>query len=592
MAKFQPISVPKDNPEERVSWEKLSGGLNLWELDYRLAPDQSPEMRNLLWRDGLLGCRDGQCYVNEDAPGQGLCCYGSLFRGYAVAHLGDGLFAGIPGPSMTLQRLCGGLPLIRGSFFRCGDGLYYKTAGAYKKILWSQEDGLTAADVVPYVPVTFRCCDPKTGTGTAFEPKNSLSDRQILCYSGDGTTKTFALPLKPDAVTVTVGGSPFTAFTLSGSSLTFSSAPSAGENNVAVTCTVTPQDAVLQACTLGCVYGGSDGAAAVLAGAAADPNGCFWSMPGRPDYFPETYVNHIGDTSDPITGFGRQAGYLIVLQEHAVGRCIMDNGTLRYTTVNPAVGCDLPHTVRSVENNLVWCSTGGVYLLKSTNAAMENNVVHLSRNVDGCDSRPGLLQAVRQADTVCALEDGSRYWVVAGGQAFLWDHGLSEHGKPSWFYCTGIGAVDFFRTPEGVYHVDKQGRISRFVRDFTDYGGAIPKVYRFAVQSLGGGDRLKTVRRLVVTTRSDTDTLIRLRYETDRQERTDLTPIRSASWRLCPRNLSQRALRGQRFAHVAVRKPRCRHVQYFGLRLENNEPGADMSLVSAELFYTRDRRER
>ena len=55
-----------DPPEERsITFENLSGGLNLWELPYRMDADQSPDMENLWWRDGLLSCRDGQTYVSE-----------------------------------------------------------------------------------------------------------------------------------------------------------------------------------------------------------------------------------------------------------------------------------------------------------------------------------------------------------------------------------------------------------------------------------------------------------------------------------------------------------------------------------------------
>ena len=47
-------------PEEKTAvLRNLSGGLNLSELDYRMDADQSPDMQNLWWRDGVLGCRDG-----------------------------------------------------------------------------------------------------------------------------------------------------------------------------------------------------------------------------------------------------------------------------------------------------------------------------------------------------------------------------------------------------------------------------------------------------------------------------------------------------------------------------------------------------
>lgn len=586
----------KTNSWEHVRWGELHGGLNLRELDYELPPHQSPRMENLWWRDGLLGCRDGQSYVNEDMPGEGICCYPELFWGYGVFHLGDGLYAGIPGETMTLVKLCGGLPKVRGSFFAFDDTLYYKTAGVYKQVTYDEKAGLSACDVAPYIPTTWINCEFDDGTGKALEEPNLLTDRQNLLYDGNGLAKTFVLPENAAGVAAAyVDGVETTDFDLTENKVVFYYAPSQGENNVCITAIVPDATNFVNECTLGCVYGGPDSAVAVLAGADHDGGGLFWSVPGRPDYIPRDYVNRAGDPADRITGFGRQAGYLIVLKERSVGRCLVgytETGRVRlqHTTVNPAIGCDVPHTVKTVENNLVWCSSGGVYMLKSTTAAMENNVVCLSRKIAGCDGRPGLTQALREAKSVCALSDGEHYWVAAGGKAFVWDHTVSSADDPSWFYFTGIGAVDFLRTPTGVYHVDENGRISRFVRSYTDYGRGIPKVYRFAVRSLGDETRLKTVRRVVITTRSDTDTLIHLHYETDRQDRPDPTPIRCVSWRLCPRNLEKRSLRGQRFANVAVREPRCRHVQYFGLRLQNDEPGADMSLVSAEVLYGARRR--
>ena len=55
-----------DPPEGKVAaFRDLSGGLNLWQMPYRMDAEQSPEMKNLWWRDGLLTCRDGQEYVSD-----------------------------------------------------------------------------------------------------------------------------------------------------------------------------------------------------------------------------------------------------------------------------------------------------------------------------------------------------------------------------------------------------------------------------------------------------------------------------------------------------------------------------------------------
>ena len=63
MAKISLSSVPGQHATKMVDFPRLDGGLNLWELDYRLGRNQSPEMKNLWWQDGVLQCRDGQSYL-------------------------------------------------------------------------------------------------------------------------------------------------------------------------------------------------------------------------------------------------------------------------------------------------------------------------------------------------------------------------------------------------------------------------------------------------------------------------------------------------------------------------------------------------
>ena len=681
--------LPSPPAEKTVAFRNLSGGLNLRELEYRMNADESPEMRNLWWRDGVLGCRDGQELLTTEALGTGLCCHDRLYWGRAVAHIGDGLYAGVPGTDMTLEKLCGGLPQVRGTFLRYQDALLYKTTGAFKKITWDGQR-LTAADVEAYVPVTVINCEPD-GSGDLYQPENRLSPQKTVWYhaaresrgvsfTANGTAVQFhyetqdgepvasveqvyvgttlldptEYTLSDDKLTVTLDTAPedgaavSVVFTvgvrvyhlpvqgvdsidrvevdgaeasgwtadLEAGTVTFSEAPPVQEppelNTVRITYSKANPDArqSVMDCRFGAVYGGTGGAVLILAGSEAQPNAYFWNgshIAMDPGYFPMDSYNLAGDNLERVTGFGQQAGYLVVFKEHAVGRCLLGTAsigdrahlTLDYTPVNAVLGCDLPWTIRLVENNLVWCSSyAGVCRLEDTTAALENQVRCISRRVNGGDRQPGLLEAVRHNTPVCALEDGERYWVCAGGEAFVWDHGLSSPDRPSWFYFTNIAAVDFFRgdsLPDGageglpftgsrrVFHLDCQGRVSQFVRNFRDYGGAIEKIYQFPAQTFGTDQRLKHVRRVVLATRSDTDTVITLSYATDLEQRADLTPMECRSWRLTPRNLAFRFLGVRRFAHVAVRKPNCRHVRYFALRLENREPGCDMSIVSAEM---------
>ena len=54
------LGRPAAKREYVVDYARLDGGLNLWDLDYRMGRNESPEMENLWWCDGVLCCRDGQ----------------------------------------------------------------------------------------------------------------------------------------------------------------------------------------------------------------------------------------------------------------------------------------------------------------------------------------------------------------------------------------------------------------------------------------------------------------------------------------------------------------------------------------------------
>ena len=263
-----------------------------------------------------------------------------------------------------------------------------------------------------------------------------------------------------------------------------------------------------------------------------------------------------------------------------------DSISLTYTAINAKIGCDLPWTIQLIENNLVFCNTeGGVHIVRDSTSALENNIECLSRNVNGTDQRPGLLKDVQSADVVTGFDDGNHYWVVANGHAYLWDYLLSAWKDPSWFYFTNIDGAAFFRTVDKSYHLDANGRVTVFNRTFLDYWQAIEKVYQFPPQFFDSYDRLKDILYCIFTVRSDTDSVVDIRYDSDYETRHDQTEIRSLSWRLVPRNLAYRCLSIQRFAHVARRKPGCRHIRHFSVRLENNEPAQDLSIISAQIYF-------
>lgn len=617
------VSVPSQHPTKIIDFQRLDGGLNLWELDYRLAGNQSPDMKNLWWQDGLLQCRDGQVYLYgpgaNDADwvdlGTGYTCFSEFFWDNAFFHIGDMLYRmDMTAEEKTMVELVSGVPESRGTFFRYDRWLFYKNRGGFYRIGYDP-DGETTFPVTnmadtAYVPVIQMNTDPVTGAGDLYQPENRLSAKKKVQFNAKADTKVYQLPVKEiDAVVeARISGTVTTAYTvdLTKGTVTFNTAPPttnpATNNTVEITFSKANEDALasIMDCPYAAVYGGESNVCIVLGGSSAQPNAFFWNsndaVSMNAGYWPMTYYQLAGDTEDGVTGFGIQYGTLIVLKQRSVGKAGFEivaldgrqSISLTYIGINDRIGCDLPWTIQLVENNVVFCnSSSGVHIVRDSSSAMENNIECISRNINGTEARPGLLAAVRDAgpDVTCCFDDDNRYWVCAGGKAYLWDYVLSSWKDPSWFYFTEVPGVAYIRHVDKSYHLDGRGRVTVFRRVFTDYDGAIEKVYQFPPQFFDSYDRLKDIMYCIFTIRSDTDSVVDILYESDYEARHDLTPIQSLHWRLSPRNLAYRCLNVQKFAFVARRKPGCRHVRHFSMRLSNNTAAQDLSILSAQIYF-------
>lgn len=616
-------SYPSLSKLYSVNFPKLSGGLNLKELDYRLGPDESPEMKNLWWQDGVLQCRDGQVYVSPDELGTGYACTQQPYYDTMFFHIDDSIyFMSLAGENPTLQRLRGDVPKNRGTFFRYQDYLFYKNKGAFIRIrhqLWSNGSrNFYAHDVVnlAYTPVVLINTSPVNGSGAMYQPENRLSAKKTIWYNAVEGVTVYKLPVTDIDTIVsvvvdgaTLAGDDYTVDYVSGT-VTFKTAPPvttpATNNSVKITYSKPNPDALdaIMDCEYAFVGGGDTNLCILLGGCDAQPNAVFWNsndnVSMNPTYWPMSYYNLVGGTEDPVMGFGKQYSTLVVFKRSSLGKLSYgvekvddrDSISFTYSDINSRVGCNLPDSIQLIENNLVWANTDqGVHMLRSTSAAFENNVDCISDKING--GQKGLLKDLRSAPTVASFDDDSRYWLCCNGVAYVWDYALSTYSDPSWFYFTNIGGVAFFRDDtRRLYHLDGSGRVTRFERVFSDYDEGIEKVYRFPTQHFGSYERLKDIPQLLVSVRSDTDTDIAVKYDTDYETRYDHTPIRTYSWRLAPRNLAHRCLDVPKYAYVAKRKPGCRHVRHFALTLSNSAKGEDLSIVSMQIFYRFQGRER
>ena len=615
--------MPSPAKTYTADFPKLTGGLNLWELDYRMGAHQSPNMKNLWWQDGVLQCRDGQVFCWEERLGTGWACAQSLFWDYAFFHIGEGLYCADPAqPDLTLIKLGEGVPQCRGSFFRYQDWLFYKNRGGFFRLSYQPEEEIPFLmedmTALAYVPVIAINASPADGAGEVYQPENRLSGAKTVRYNAEEGVKVYHLPVTAidEVLSVYVDGKLLESGTdyavnLTDGLVSFVEAPPvtnpATNNTVEITYRKENPAALssVMDCDRAVVAGGESELCILLAGCPAQPNAIFWNsndnLSMNPGYFPMTCYNLVGDTQDPVTGFGRQYGDVMVFQTHAIGKLgftveeVDGRHTVSfpYTAVNARVGCDLPYSIQLIENNLVFCNTyQGVHIIRSSSAAYENNVQCISRNVNG-RSGLGLLHDVRAGAVVTSFDDDDHYWLCANGNVYLWDYALSGFSDPSWFFFTDIHGVAYFQDGEHRrYHLDGEGRVTRFGRVFSDYDRAIHKLYQFPTQHFGDYDRLKDVTDVLITVRSDTDADVTIRYDTDYEKREDRTPIRSYSWRLSPRNLTRRCLGVNRYAHVVRRRPGCRHIRHFSMTFSNDQPGSDLAVVSARILYKFQGKER
>lgn len=624
-------SLPDPPKEYVIEFPRLDGGLNTWELDYRLDADESPEIKNLWWKDGVLCSRDGQIQLTDTDYGLAYSACERLFWDHGFFHVGKKiLYADLAHAkdevgSLAVKELKGKdaegneIEIIvsenRGSWFRYGDCLYYKNRGSYYRIKYENGE-FTAEDVTAtaYAPIILINTEPTTAAGDSYQPENRLSPVKTVWYSTvEGETE-YHLPVqnvdKVDKVFVDGNemkeGTDYTV-ALDKGIVTFTTAPThqvpVVVNSVKITYTKQNPDAFnsIMDCPYATTYGGNQNLCVVMGGSTAQPNAYFWCGNHSVmdvSYFPMTQYNLAGATEEPITGFGKQQNMLVIFKERSVGRSSMSTTemasgrvmiTMDYVSINSEVGCDLPWSIRLVNNNLVFASKQrGVQYISDSSAAYENNIVAISRKVDN-----SMLRTIRNAIFVTSFDDGDRYWLVADGEVYAWDYSLSTHSDPSWFYFDNIWAVDFITSDTGEkFHMAMDGNITVFKRVFSDYGGGIDKRFRFATQNMGSYDRLKNITSVLFSVRGDTNTLIDIEYETDYGKRKDLTQIRSYSWRLVPRNLKNRFLGVVPFAVTARRRPMCRHVRHFTMTLSNNLPDNDMAILSAQIFYNFQGRER
>ncbi len=597
----------------------LAGGLNLHDAPWRLRDDQSHEMKNMWWQDGLLRSRPAQVVSaqkigsGEDAP---CACSRQPFKDCYFVHSGTAMWAVAKDLSAVYPVDCTaltrenedpdgeeltGLPEDLGTFFAHDGELLYKTRFVYAEITGSTKTGFKARNRKIFIPTLLINADPEVaGAGHLYQPINRLSREFYVTYSPkeDGT-EAFAAPY----FDVTISdvhvqdddgywrkvkhsqkgtGKTRQKWAL----ITDPSEVYAGENTVRITYKRLYDEWMLDyltgpmACSIAAVYGGG-GTSVVLAGSPEQPNAYFWSantdVAMDPTYFPTEHYNLAGDASDPITALGLQQNQLVIFQQGRVGAAEFGTAdidertfiTMNYRTINSNVGCDLPGSVQLVENNLVFANRKrGVLLLRDTTSADENNIIHISDNIERDPAKDGLLYDLQQIGAAAvSMDDGERYWLMVGQHAWLWDYRLGGSvGTPhtlSWFYFDGIDSPACVFGEDG--YVSRGGSLCRFAEHGNE---GFESVLTLPVPHFGTYAVRKDIAKILFSLDGSAEGEVAVEYIFDHGQRQDPTPL------VCTG--------GTDLPIAFVRRPRCLDVQHFFCRLRSY---GQMAFASAQIHY-------
>ena len=402
-------------------WEcaPLNGGLNVCDRPDRLEAGQASDACNVWFRRGALRSRPGQIQREDwglTEPVDTLC---DDHQGSWYIQSGGKLWRRRGGQTQELFTLSTGEDgtVGVGSFVPHSDGGIYFVNGTQFLLI----DADTVQTVEPYIPLHLRT-GARTGIGGAVvvERPNLLTRSIRIRYelAEEGTVNSFDLPLackadvKPSRVVF--NSTQIAVSSISGRRVTL--AKNCVMNNATMEVTATLDDwseRDVRRCCRAVMFGTDS--RLVLTGNGS--NRYYVSGPFNPGYFPDDGEHAFG-SGDPITGIGKLYDLLVMFKAREFAQIRPESNYLA-STVNPVIGCDMPGSICTVGNRLVWANSyGGVQMLVSTSRANERNVRSLSRNVDAWLLR----EPAHALQTAAACDWDGHYLLCVGEHVYVWDY--------------------------------------------------------------------------------------------------------------------------------------------------------------------------
>jgi hypothetical protein len=311
-----------------------------------------------------------------------------------------------------------------------------------------------------------------------------------------------------------------------------------------------------------------------------------------PTYWPE---NGYYKFADKVMGFSKQYDYLVVERlsgKHQVRYSMATDGTVTFPSkpINDEVGCIASESIQIIDNNPVSLSKDGVYAITATNVIDENNVVHISRNID----RLLLLEA--SLEDAISIDFDKKYWLSLNGKVFILDYTQKTSVSPfgEWYIYDNINASCLLEMGGYLYFgSNTEGIVYKFVKDatsansFNDDGVAINAYWKSKALTFNADELFKTVDMLFVSINPMSKTSIDISYESDNGSFaiTDNQPIQFSLIDFSSIDFSNFSFRSSQFPQEIKRKVKAKKITHFQLIITNSNLNEGLTVLSLGLKY-------
>ncbi len=337
-------------------------------------------------------------------------------------------------------------------------------------------DGESFAEVEGYAPTTSIGRKP-SGGGSSFEAVNMLTRRRKNSFTADGTSKSYKVDGEIDTslpVTATVGGVE-KAVTVSGDTVTFTSAPSddGGVDSVVVTFYAKGegQRAMVEGCSICSVYGAGNPTRVFISGNPNRPATDWYSGLYDPEYFPDNSYTEIGTQDSAIMGYLKQYGSQIIVKEDKDGRSGLFLRNAQISEADLPDGSKVQTAVFTVTEGIQGTGAAGdailvaggwpLFLTKNGLMTLTTNSVTNQHALKNTSVRVNKRLLKEDLGRICAAAADDKLMLAIDGRVYVAMTETCGAEGFEWFYWEGIPG-DIMTCHGGkLYFSDGEGRVYR-----------------------------------------------------------------------------------------------------------------------------------